>query len=84
MRLEALDDSPEDMETLQGLTKRQRQALYNFLTARAYRLNKDTLRESALWMRTDILKATRTEKNAIPKDRVAVVKKLSSFLPKFD
>lgn len=79
--LEELQDKPEDMEVLQGFTARQRLALYNFLTARAYRLNKDALRESSLWTREDLLKATKTQKNTIPFDREVKPKKPSDFLP---
>lgn len=79
--LERLQDTPEDLEALQGLTARQRLALYNFLTSRAYRLNKDVLRDSALWTRGDILKATKTQKNVIPFDREVKMKKPNDFLP---
>lgn len=81
LTVEQLQDSEEDIENLKTLSKRQRTAVYNFLTARIYRLNKDTLRESAIWMREDLLKATRTEKNAIPFDRQSILKKPADFLP---
>lgn len=79
--LERLQDTPDDLEELKGLTTRQRLALYNFLTGRAYRLNKDTLRDSALWIRNDLLKVTKGEKNSIPFDRDVKLKKPSEFLP---
>ena len=81
LTLEALTDKPEDLELLKELTTGQRLALYRYLTARAYKLNKDTLRDAALWMRTDILKATKGDKNIIPSDRVPVPNKTSDFLP---
>lgn len=79
--LERLQDKPETIETLQGLSANQRQAVYDFLTARAYRLNKDVLRDAALWMREDLLKITKSPKNAIPTDRDVEPKKPADFLP---
>ena len=81
LTVEQLQDSEEDMENLRTLSKKQRTAVYNFLTARIYRLNKDTLRESAIWMREDLLKATRSEKNITPFDRQSIIKKPADFLP---
>ena len=69
------------MEVLSELDSRQRLALYNYCTGRAYRLNKDVLRDAALWMRTDLMKITKGKKNSIPFDRDVKPKKLSSFLP---
>ena len=79
--LERLQDDPEDIEVLQELSTRQRLALYRYLTARAYRLNKDTLRDSSLWTRDDLMKITKGQKNAIPFDRDAKPKKPADFLP---
>lgn len=79
--LERLQDDPEDIESLRSLSSRHRLALYNYLTARAYRLNKDELRDSALWVRTDLQKITKGEKNAIPYDREVKPKKPVEFLP---
>lgn len=79
--LERLQDNPEDLEVLKELNTRQRLAVYNFLTSRAYRLNKDTLRDAALWTRQDLLKATKSDKNSIPFDRDVKMKKPSDFLP---
>jgi hypothetical protein len=79
--LERLQDTPETIETLQGFTKNQRQAIYDFLTARAYKLNKDSLRDSALWTRDDFMKITKTPKNVIPTDRDVKPKAPASFLP---
>lgn len=74
-------DDEHDLEVLSELNKSQRTALYNYLTARAYRLNKDALRESALWVRDDLMKTTRSEDNIIPFDRVPKKPKQSDFLP---
>jgi len=79
--LEELEDKPEDIELLKELTTGQRLALYRYLTARAYRLNRDTLRESALWTRNDLLKITKGEKNIISFDREPVKTKVSAHLP---
>jgi len=79
--LEELEDKPEDIELLKELTTGQRLALYRYLTARAYRLNKDALRESALWTRNDLLKITKGEKNVISFDREPVKTKVSAHLP---
>lgn len=79
--LERLQDKPEDMEIMREFTTRQRLALYNYLTARAYRLNKDVLRDSALWTRNDLMTSTKSQKNAIPFDREVKLKKQSDFLP---
>lgn len=79
--LEQLQDKPEDMEELKGLSTRQRQALYNWLTARAYRYNKDVLRDAALYVRNDLMKDTKRKENVIPFDREVTIKKPSSFLP---
>ena len=80
--LEELEDTQEDAETRQTLSNAQRLAIYRFLTARAYRLNKDTLRESALWTRNDLMQATKSKENIIPFDREVKLKKPSDFLPK--
>ena len=79
--LERLQDTSEDLDTLKGLSKNQRQALYNYLTARAYRLNKDSLRDSALWTRQDLLGVTKSNTNTIPFDRDVKPKDLKEYLP---
>jgi len=79
--LEELKDKPEDIELLKELTTGQRLALYRYLTARAYKLNKDALRDAALWTRNDLLKITKGEKNIIPYDREPVKTKASEHLP---
>ena len=79
--LEDLQDKPEDIEILKAFGARQRLALYNFLTARAYRLNKDVLRDSALWTREDLMAITKDKKNSIPFDRDVKPKKPNDFLP---
>ena len=79
--LEELEDKPEDIELLKELTTGQRLALYRYLTARAYKLNKDALREAALWTRNDLLKITKGQKNIISYDREPVRSKVSAHLP---
>jgi len=81
LTLEALTDKPEDLELLKELTTGQRLALYRYLTARAYKLNKDALRDAALWTRNDLLKITKGEKNIIPYDREPVKRKVSEHIP---
>lgn len=79
--LAQLQDNPEDMEILRELTARQRLAIYNYHTARAYRLNKDVLRNASLAVRNDFMVNCKSQKNTIPFDREAKPKKPSDFLP---
>lgn len=79
--LESLEDKPEDLELLKELTTGQRLALYRYLTSRCYKLNKDVLRDAALWMRNDLLKVTKSEKNVIPYDREPKKGKAEDYLP---
>lgn len=79
--VEDLQDKPEDLETLKTFSERQRLALYNYLTARAYRLNEDPLRKSSLFTRNDLMQATKDKKNVIPFDREVKPKSVGSFLP---
>lgn len=81
LTVDCLQDKKEDLETLKEFKTSQRLALYNYLTARAYRLNKDELRSSALMTRDDLMSITRGDGNVIPFDRVPKKITQEQFMP---
>lgn len=65
---------------LRQRSKESRQADYDLLTTLAYKCNRDELREAAIWIRNEMMKATRSDKNRIDDDG-PTLPPMKKFLP---